>query len=319
MLLGDIIKQYREEHQMSLQDFAELVHTSRSYIHMLEKNYNPATGKPISPSIETLKSIAQAMKIDIEDLLKQLNSDQNIYLDELEYHKQFADEGLNTMMEKCGKRLKECRIKNNLSISYISKKTDIPVNKIERWEDGITSDINNKVLKVLSDLYKVDPVWLMGLDVPAEREIVNSNIQGMNKKSESSAVVLIYGTIPAGIPMECIEDIIDTEEIPTDMLRGGKEFFGLKIKGDSMEPDYLDGDIIILQKQDDCESGDDCVVMVNGNEGTFKRVFKNENGIILQPLNNKYQPMPYSNEQIETLPVKILGVFEELRRKKKKK
>lgn len=53
--------------------------------------------------------------------------------------------------------------------------------------------------------------------------------------------------------------------------------------------------------------------------GTFKRVFKNENGIILQPLNNKYQPIPFSNEQIEQLPVKILGVFEELRRKKKKK
>ena len=86
-----------------------------------------------------------------------------------------------------------------------------------------------------------------------------------------------------------------------------------------MEPDYLDGDVIIFQKQDDCENGDDCVVMVNGNDGTFKRVFKNENGIILQPLNNKYQPMIYSNEQIETLPVKILGVFEELRRKKRRK
>ena len=135
----------------------------------------------------------------------------------------------------------------------------------------------------------------------------------------NSAIVFVYGTIPAGIPMECIEDILDTEEISADMLKGGKQYFGLKIKGDSMEPDYLDGDVIIFQKQDDCENGDDCVVMVNGNDGTFKRVFKNENGIILQPLNNKYQPMIYSNEQIETLPVKILGVFEELRRKKRRK
>lgn len=143
-----------------------------------------------------------------------------------------------------------------------------------------------------------------------------SNEQG---NGINSAIVFVYGTIPAGIPMECIEDILDTEEISADMLKGGKQYFGLKIKGDSMEPDYLDGDVIIFQKQDDCENGDDCVVMVNGNDGTFKRVFKNENGIILQPLNNKYQPMIYSNEQIETLPVKILGVFEELRRKKRKK
>lgn len=134
--------------------------------------------------------------------------------------------------------------------------------------------------------------------------------------NNNSALVLVYGTIPAGIPMECIEDIIDTEEISSVMLKGDKQYFGLKVKGDSMFPDYLDGDILILLKQDDCESGDDCVVMVNGNDGTFKRVLKNEKGIILQPLNNKYQPMVYTNEDIEKLPVKILGKVVELRRKK---
>lgn len=116
--------------------------------------------------------------------------------------------------------------------------------------------------------------------------------------------------------MECIEDIIDTEEISADMLKGGKQYFGLKVKGNSMFPEYLDGDTLILLKQDDCESGDDCVVMVNGNDGTFKRVIKNETGIILQPLNAEYQPMIYTNEQIEKLPVKIIGKVVELRRKK---
>lgn len=89
MLLGDIIKQYREEHQMSLQDFANLIGTSRSYIHMLEKNVNPSTNKPISPSIETLKQLAKAMNMDLESLLKQLNTDQKIYLDEEKYNEQF--------------------------------------------------------------------------------------------------------------------------------------------------------------------------------------------------------------------------------------
>ena len=135
----------------------------------------------------------------------------------------------------------------------------------------------------------------------------------------NSALVFVYGTIPAGIPMECIEDIMDTEEISADMLRGGKQYFGLRVKGNSMEPEYLEGDTLILEKVDDCESGDDCVVMVNGNDGTFKRVFKNENGIILQPLNPSYSPMVYTNEQIENLPIRILGVVVEFRRKKKRK
>ena len=134
--------------------------------------------------------------------------------------------------------------------------------------------------------------------------------------TSNSAVVFVYGTIPAGIPMECIEDIIDTEEISADMLKGGKQYFGLKIKGNSMYPDYLDGDTIILEKTDDCESGDECCVMVNGSDGTFKKVIKNENGIILQPLNSEYQPMFYTNEQIKLLPVKIIGKVVELRRKK---
>lgn len=231
MLLGDIIKQYREEHKMSLQDFANLIGTSRSYIHMLEKNVNPSTNKPISPSIETLKLLANAMNMDLEFLLKQLNSNQEIYLSEDEYQKQFQH-------------------KDN---------------------------------------------------------------------SSDSAIVLVYGSIPAGVPMECIEDIIDTEEISTDMLKGGKQYFGLKVKGDSMEPDYLDGDTLILEKVDDCENGDDCVVMVNGNEGTFKRVKKNENGITLQPLNAKYDPISFTNEQIESLPVRVIGIVEEIRRKKRKK
>lgn len=91
MLLGNIIKQYREEHQMSLQDFANLIGSSRSYIHMLEKNINPTTNKPINPSIETLKLLAQAMHMDLDYLLKLLNDEQTIYLDENEYKKQFSN------------------------------------------------------------------------------------------------------------------------------------------------------------------------------------------------------------------------------------
>lgn len=95
---------------------------------------------------------------------------------------------------------------------------------------------------------------------------INGNQEFVTNHSSNSAVVLVYGTIPAGVPMECIEDIIDTEEIPADMLKGGKQYFGLKVKGNSMNPEYLDGDTLILLKQDDCESGDDCIVMVNGDE-----------------------------------------------------
>ncbi len=166
---------------------------------------------------------------------------------------------------------------------------------------------------------RIDKIQLLANYFGIQKSDLVENKSDKEVNNSNSAVVFIYGTIPAGIPMECIEDIIDTEEISIDMLKGGKQYFGLKVKGNSMEPEYLDGDTLILEKADNCESGDDCVVMVNGNDGTFKRVFKNENGIILQPLNPTFSPKVYTNEEIENLPVKIIGVVEEIRRKKRRK
>lgn len=125
----------------------------------------------------------------------------------------------------------------------------------------------------------------------------------------------VLGVIPAGIPIEAIEDIIDYEEIPKDWCKGGKEFFGLLIKGDSMFPKYIDKDIVIFEKTNDCNSGDECAVMINGFDATFKKVLKHEQGITLQPLNPTYDIKMYSNEDIEKLPIKIIGVAKEMRRK----
>ena len=223
MLLGNIIKQYRSEHKMSMQTFADLIHSSKSYVSMIEKNYNPATGKPINPSLETLKLISDAIHIDIDTLLKMLDDNQEIILDEKKYKEQF-------------------------------------------------------------------------------------------KKRINGVRIPVLGSIPAGVPIELIQDIIDYEDISEEMLKGGKEYFALKVKGNSMYPKYLDGDTIIVLKQNDCESGQDCIVMVNGDDGTFKRIFKTDNGITLQPLNNEYMPSFYSNEDIISKPVRILGVVKEIRR-----
>lgn len=215
-------------------------------------------------------------------------------------------------------RLTTAMTLKNIKQVELVEKTNLDKTLINKYLSGITN-ASQKKLTILAEALNVNEVWLMGYDVPMQRNL-DTNIQGIDKRSDNnSAVVLIYGTIPAGVPMECIEDIIDTEEIPVDMLKGGKQYFGLKIKGDSMYPEYLDGDTLILLKQDNCESGEDAVVMVNGNDGTFKRVFKNENGIILQPLNSSYQPMIYTNEQIENLPIRIIGKVVELRRTIKRK
>lgn len=164
------------------------------------------------------------------------------------------------IVETFQNRLKEAMRIRDIKQVELVEKTGLDKTLINKYLSGISNARQQKLTK-LADALNVNEVWLMGYDVPIQRDLTIGT-----SLASKSAVVFVYGTIPAGIPMECIEDIIDTEEISADMLKGGKEYFGLRIKGDSMEPEYLDGDTIILQKQDDCESGDDCVVMVNGSE-----------------------------------------------------
>jgi repressor LexA len=140
-------------------------------------------------------------------------------------------------------------------------------------------------------------------------------IENRDIESTSNAVrINVYGTVPAGVPIEAVEDIVDWEELPREMTAGGKEYFGLRVKGDSMFPRYLDGDTIIVLIQPDCESGEDAVVYVNGYDATLKKVIKKETGVLLQPLNHNYEPVLYSYVDLDH-PVTILGVVDEIRRK----
>ncbi len=185
--------------------------------------------------------------------------------------------------------------------------------------------INNKdrydLVKDLKFPYSTVTDWINGNSYPniGRIEILANyfNIEKsdlIEKRTLKKNRIPVLGKIPAGIPIEMIEEVIDYEEISEEMLKGDKEYFGLKVSGDSMTPKYLDGDVLIVQKTNDCESGQDCIVMVNGDDGTFKRVIKNKDGIILQPLNPNYEIKFYSNDEIEKLPIKILGVVKEIRR-----
>lgn len=133
-------------------------------------------------------------------------------------------------------------------------------------------------------------------------------------KKKTKFMIPVLGVVRAGLPMDAVENIIDYEEISEEMARQG-EFFALKIKGDSMEPKISDGDVVIVRKQPTVENGEIAIVLVNGDEATVKKVQRFDGGINLIPTNPAYKVLTYSNSQIETLPVQILGKVVELRAK----
>lgn len=143
---------------------------------------------------------------------------------------------------------------------------------------------------------------------------LNYYVANSGKQRSKGIIIKVLGRVAAGIPIEAITDIIDTEEIPEDLAKTG-EFFVLQIHGDSMEPRMYEGDVVIIRKQDDAESGDIVIAMVNGDDATCKRLRKYRDGIELISNNPAYAPMFFSNAEIETKPVKIIGKVVELRGK----
>lgn len=180
---------------------------------------------------------------------------------------------------------------------------------VNKWEVGASKPRYKQLLE-LCRLFDVTEHEISNVDLKKRDEIMKAQ----RTPTERRAIrIKVLGSVPAGIPIEAIEDVTGYEDIPIEWTAGGREYFGLKVKGDSMFPKYVEGDTIILRKQSCCESGQDCVVYVNGHEATLKMVTKTDDGVILQPLNPAYKPRFYRYDD-EQNPVTICGVVVELRR-----
>lgn len=196
--------------------------------------------------------------------------------------------------------------KRGMKQADLVEKTRIGKSSISTYISGAYEPKQKNIYRIASAL-NVDETWLMGFDVPMNRK-------NLSVETSKGIKIPVLGKVPAGVPIEAVEDIIDYEEIPEEMSKDG-EFFGLQIKGDSMEPRICAGDVVIVRKQDDAETGDLVIAMINGNEATCKRLMKYKNGIRLMPNNPAYEPLYFSNKEIEEKPVKIIGKVVENRQK----
>lgn len=205
-----------------------------------------------------------------------------------------------------GNNIKFLREKRNIDQQQLADKLNVPRSTLACWENNIRTP-------KLEQIIKIAEYFNTNLD------IIYDNFDNGNLIDVNSDIIKIpvYGTIKAGIPIESQPDIIDYVEIPKNWTRGGKKFYGLQLSGDSMFPKYNDKDIVIFEQNNDVQSynGKDVAVMINGTESTFKKISVNEQGIVLQPYNLAYDIMMFSKEQVEQLPIKVVGIAREKRTK----
>lgn len=213
MFLGEIIKKYRKENNLSLRAFASKCGLSYTYISMLEKNIDYRTGKPIAPTLDSVKYISNAMNIPIDDLLKMLDDEQEFKLNE---------------------------------------------------------------------------------------DILSNNLN----------VIPILGTVKAGYDWLAEENVVDYITIK-ERIPNLEEYYALRITGDSMLPLLSEGDLVIVHDQDDVESGQTAVVLINGEEATVKKLIKTNDGIELHAMNPYYPIRKFTYEDMRNIPVKIIGRVKE--------
>lgn len=204
-------------------------------------------------------------------------------------------------MKSIGERIKEARKSAGLTQLELAKKTELSRSYI----GDIEKDRYNPSVSTLQLIATATNTPLEDL-LPSTKPVSPTG-RGVR--------IPVLGRVVAGIPLDAIEEIIDYEEIPKSMAATG-EFFALQVKGDSMLPTLKDGDVVIVKKQPTVDSGDIAIVLVNGNEATVKEVKESPAGITLIGHNVAvYTPQFYSNEEIKSLPVQVLGKVVEMRRK----
>jgi repressor LexA len=218
-------------------------------------------------------------------------------------------------MDTVGSRLKQLRAEDGrtqLEIAAALKQYEIKADRgtVARWENDIQQPTLRPV-KYLAKLYGVTTDFIIDGSNPGS---INSSGVG---KNSTSIRIPVFGNIQASFKITDAKDILDWEEI--DLKKFGKEnnYFGLIVKGDSMYPEYQDGDVIIVQQSSDVASGKDVLVCVNGSDAFLSRYYKYESGVKeFRSLNPIYPGSKYTAEEALKASVAIIGFVRELRRRK---
>ncbi|EHP0515613.1 LexA family protein [Staphylococcus pseudintermedius] len=194
------------------------------------------------------------------------------------------------------KNLKYLRKKHDMEQIDLAKKLGRKsASSISEWEKGKYTP-KMKTLSELARLFNVSINDLM------EKDLSNTKSQ---IDTLPVTVIPVVAKISAGLPIYTEENIIEYTYIPSQMTKGGKELFGLKVSGDSMDKEFREGDVVVVEKDSVVENGQIGVVNVNGYNATVKRVRYSEDKIILLPESNNSDHLPqvYTNDD----EIKVVG------------
>lgn len=201
-----------------------------------------------------------------------------------------------------GQWIKNYRAENRMSMQEFADRCGFSKAYIGQLEKGLNPKTGRPISPTMATLSKIAAGVGMDLDIFLKKLDADTPISLRTVPAPVSRVPIL-GRVVAGQPLG-EEEYIDgwlNLNLPPDC-------YALRIHGNSMEPTIMDGDVAIVQKTEDIDSGDVAIVTIDGSESTVKQVKKTPQGIMLVGFNTAaFSPRFFSNQEIESLPVRISG------------
>lgn len=214
------------------------------------------------------------------------------------------------------KRLYQLRSQKALTQIELGDRLGLSGVSIANYEAGRRMP-SYDVLIAVASLFNVSVDYLVGrVDTPYDNSTDLTSIVRLSPDSKEKAIrVPTLGYIRGGEPMVTDDNFLGYEEMIVPSTTSADDFIGLKVEGDSMMPIIPEGSIVIIKLQPSCENNDICAVRVNGDSVTVKRVKRLPDGMYLIPENTSYSPKFYTAEEVNNVPIEIIGKVIEMRTK----
>ena len=276
MSIGNNIRHLRESHQLTQKDLGAILGVSDKAVSTWENGSK-------APRTATLQRLASYFGITTDQLLGNAPPRDEVFL-----------RTLDRLCSAWGRAPQD-----------IERELALPHGRLAQLrEGGIPTEEERRRIEGYFHVPFLHPVE------PTE----TSNVVPILPRTTPSRRIPVLGRVPAGIPVEAITDIIEHIELSPSMATDGYDYFALLVTGDSMVPEYRDGDIVIVRVQPTAETGDDVVAYIGSGDATLKRFTRTTGGIQLRPLNAAYPIRSFTQEQVLSLPITLAGIVVEQRR-----
>lgn len=204
-----------------------------------------------------------------------------------------------------GTRIKECRKELGMTLDDVAQRVGVAKSTIQRYEAGVITTPKLPVLVAIANAFRVNEAWIKGIS--EKKEIIEPEQQDVDR-----VPVPVLGEVSAGLGSYAADNITGYVFEERSSLSKDSDYAYLRVIGDSMYPEFKEGDLVLIKGQSSVESGRYAVVTVDGEMGVIKRVVYGQNFIELQSVNPMYPPRRFEGRDIAR--IRVIGAVKGMKR-----